>query len=495
MTPTAAGAPDPDYACLLAVQNVLAMIATLSMNSRWCILVAALCLAVPARAWELEMAPMTAEDTFVTPSWTRVDFLTPFAQTPLVFVLPTSNGGDPATLRVRNVTTTGFEVIVAEASGTDGPHLEMQTAYLAVVPGTHTMPDGTRVAAILHTTSSFVSRSLGSTWDTVPLPAGFSGPPTVLATIQTARNETGNPPATPAIPFLEAAIDNVSTVSLQAALERAEATNGSVVTSEDLAILAIDANRTMSFVDGFLNNIDLQTVATGNTIRGWDNGCFTTSYSPSFSAAPVAVASMTTRNGNNGGWIRRCSESATNIGLTVDEDTETDSERNHTGESVGIIAASAAFHVKFAVDVSVQKSVQSLSDPINGTTNQKSIPSATMEYTIEVENRGALSPDTNTLTVVDNIPAELALCVTASCYAGGPIVLDTSASPVAPGINLLSVEYSNNGGASFGYSPSPDGDGFDTNIDAVRITLGGTFASVDTAGYPSFLLKLAARID
>lgn len=471
------------------------MIATLRKKSRSYLLLVALWAAVPASAWELEMAPMTAEDTFVSPTWTRVDFLTPFAVTPLVFVLPTDNGPDPATLRVRNVTTTGFEVVVTEASGTDGPHLEMQTAYLAIEPGTHTLPDGSRVAAILHTTSSFVSRSLGSVWDTIPLPSGFSGPPTVLATLQSVRNESANPPATPAVPFLEVAINNVGTVSLQTALERAEATNGSVSTSEDIAILAIEANRSLSFVDGFLNSIDLQTIRTGNSINGWDNGCFTTAYSPSFSATPLAVASMMTRNGNNGGWIRRCSESATNLGLTVDEDTETDSERSHTGESAGIVAASAAFHVNFAVDVSVLKSVQALSDPFNGTTNQKSIPAATMEYTIEVANRGAISPDTDTLAVTDNIPDELALCVTAACYAGGPVVLDTSASPVSPGVNLLSVEYSNNGGASFGYVPMPDGNGFDSAVDAVRITLGGTFASIDTAGVPSFLLRLAARVE
>lgn len=441
------------------------------------------------------MAPMTVDDTFVSTTWTRVDFLTPFQQTPLVFVLPTSNGGDPATLRVRNVSTTGFDVTITEASGTDGPHLEMQTAYLAVEPGTHTMPDGTRVAAILHTTSSFVSRSIGTTWDTIPLPSGFAGTPTVLATIQSVRNETGNPPVTPAIPFLEAAIQNVSAVSLQTALERAEATTGSVVTTEDIAILAIDANRSTSFVDSFFANVDLQTIRTGNTIRGWDNGCFATSYSPAFSSTPISVASTMSRSGNNGGWLRRCSESPTSLGLTVDEDTETDGERNHTGESAGIVAASAAFHANFAVDVSILKSVQSLSDPINGTTNQKSIPAATMEFTIEVENRGSLSPDADTLTVVDNIPPELSLCVTAGCYAGGPVVLDTTASPVPPGISLLSIEYSNNGGASFGYTPSPDGNGFDGSIDAVRVTLGGTFASVDTGGVPSFLLKLAARIN
>ena len=63
-----------------------------------------------------------------------------------------------------------------------------------------------------------------------------------------------------------------------------------------------------------------------------------------------------TRNGNNGGWLRRCSQSSSSIGLTVDEDIDTDSERSHIGEAAGIVAASTAFHVNFAVDLAVSKS-------------------------------------------------------------------------------------------------------------------------------------------
>ena len=448
-----------------------------------------------ALAWQLEMAPMTVDDTQIVPAWTQVNFLAAFDTTPLVFVLPTSEGDDPASLRIRNVTSTGFEVAPHESSATDGPHTSMQTAYLAVVPGTHSMPDGTRVTAITHTTANTVSRLLGSTWDTVPLPGGFTGTPAVLATVQSVRNETRNPPATTSAPFLVTGIRNVGAASLQASLDRAETTDGSVGVAEDIAILAVDANVSSTFVDRFNNDVTLVSVRSGNNIRGRDNGCFTVGYGAAFSATPVAVASMNTRNGNNGGWLRRCSESAGALGLHVEEDQDNDAERRHTNERAGIVAASRAFHVNFAVDVNVAKSVQSLSDPVNGGSNARSIPSAIMEYTIEVENRGSASPDSNTLTVTDTIPPELALCVTSACYAGGPIVLDTSASPVTPGVSLLSVEYSNNGGASFDYLPAPDTAGFDGNVDAVRVTLGGTFASVATGGSPSFVLRLATRIE
>ena len=57
------------------------------------------------------------------------------------------------------------------------------------------------------------------------------------------------------------------------------------------------------------------------------------------------------------------------------------------------------------------------------------------------------------------------------------------------------VEYSNNGGASYSYTPVPDADGFDDAVNAIRITMNGTMASFATAGAPSFELRLAARVN
>ncbi|MBT8098098.1 MAG: H-type lectin domain-containing protein, partial [Gammaproteobacteria bacterium] len=83
-------------------------------------------------AFEMEMGSVTVQDTFVTPAWTSVTFQQPFATTPLVFALPTNQGSDPATLRIRNVSTVGFEVLATEPSANDGLHVQMTTAYLAI---------------------------------------------------------------------------------------------------------------------------------------------------------------------------------------------------------------------------------------------------------------------------------------------------------------------------------------------------------------------------
>ena len=90
-----------------------------------------------------EAAPVVVQATSVTPSWTSVSFLEPFDTTPLVFSLATNEGSQVSALRIRNVTTTGFEIVMVEPSNMDGRHVAMSTAYFAIEPGVAAPPDGT----------------------------------------------------------------------------------------------------------------------------------------------------------------------------------------------------------------------------------------------------------------------------------------------------------------------------------------------------------------
>lgn len=458
-------------------------------------MIASACIAAPACAFEMEMGAVTINDTFSVPTWTSVTFLEAFDTRPIVLVLPTNEGSDPSTVRIRNVTTTGFEVLQVEPSANDGPHVAMTTAYLAIEPGDHLFPDGTRIAALEVSTTAFANRFISVSWQGVAFPTPFAATPAVVTQIQTMANETDTPPSTSSIPFMDVGVQNLGAGSLDVTLERAESVTGNVNTAERIGIVAIDSGANFTFVDSFGTATQLQAFATPDNIRGWDNGCNVNNYPVAFAATPLSVASQTRRDGNNGGWIRRCSESAIGLGLTVDEDTDNDSERNHTTEAAGIIAASTAFHANFDVELDVQKSYTPVSDPINGGSGPLNIPEAVVEYRVAVENRGSLSPDDGSLTVVDVIPDELAVCVTSACLTGGPIVLDASGSPVPPGVSIGLVEYSNDGGSSYGYSPAPDADGFDPLVNAVRVTLNGTLSSVTTSGVPSFELVLAARVE
>jgi len=144
------------------------------------------------------------------------------------------------TLRVRNVTTTGFQVVQSEPSANDGSHLQNDTAYLAAEPGSYTLPDGSRMHVLNHNTTSFANRLISTTWDTVFFPSAFNGTPAVVAQIQTMANEANTLPGSSSVPFMDVGIQTVGTTSMQVTLERGESTAGSVTSLERIGIVALE---------------------------------------------------------------------------------------------------------------------------------------------------------------------------------------------------------------------------------------------------------------
>ena len=102
-----------------------------------------------------------------------------------------------------------------------------------------------------------------------------------------------------------------------------------------------------------------------------------------------------------------------------------------------------------------------LSDPLNNTTNPKSIPGAMQVYTLRITNQGAGSVDNNTVAIVDAVPANTALFVQDLGVAGSGPVAFTNGTPSSaltytfsgPGNAGDDLEFSNNGGASWVYTP------------------------------------------
>lgn len=455
-----------------------------------------------AYGWRMEADTITLLDTFTSANWTLVSFRQIYTTPPLVFVTATNNGGDPSALRVRNVTNSGFEVAQVEPSAEDGPHLSMTLAYVAIEPGNHVLPDGEPVAALSHGTSTTQGGGASSGWDTVAFGTTFASTPAVLGQIQTAANETGNPPATSSVPWLTAALRNVGSSNVQAALERAESSAGSVNFNETVGIAALRGNAVGSFIDNAGNTVFYEGLRTPDNIRGWSDGCFTNSFAGSYSIPPLVTASQNTRDGNNGGWLRRCSLSASTIGLTVDEDMDGDTERNHTTEVAGVWAFSRSFDADFSPSVVVFKVAATTSDPFNGPTNPKAIPGAEADYLISVENAGLGATDTGSVEIVDPIPAATALVVSDIAGGGsGPVEFLEPGVPsgltysfAGLGSSADDIDFSSDGGASFGYVPTPGANGADPNVTHIRLTPGGRLNGRGGVASPAATFRFKVRV-
>jgi uncharacterized repeat protein (TIGR01451 family) len=139
------------------------------------------------------------------------------------------------------------------------------------------------------------------------------------------------------------------------------------------------------------------------------------------------------------------------------------------------------------------KSSAVLSDPYNGATSPKRIPGAAVRYDVTVTNTGPGTVNANTVYIVDAIPANTDLYVNDIAGAGsGPVAFSNRAPTSALTYTFTSlasttddVSFSNNGGATYTYTPVPNGSGVDPNVTHLRINPKGTFAGDPVAGAPS----------
>ncbi|MEM8627993.1 MAG: DUF11 domain-containing protein, partial [Pseudomonadota bacterium] len=132
--------------------------------------------------------------------------------------------------------------------------------------------------------------------------------------------------------------------------------------------------------------------------------------------------------------------------------------------------------------LSVSKVGTVLSDPINGTTNPKAIPGATIEYLITVTNTGSEATDAGTVEVWDDAPADAKMCLMAR--SGGPVVFSDpgsnagvtynygGAGSIAGDLQVTTddLQFSDDGGGTFAYQPADEGDGCDSAITDFRVT-------------------------
>ena len=124
------------------------------------------------------------------------------------------------------------------------------------------------------------------------------------------------------------------------------------------------------------------------------------------------------------------------------------------------------------------------SDPINGVSTPKAIPGAVVEYQLILTNPSSTSVDSGTLVVSDPVPAQVDMVVAdIAGVASGPVrfVDGTPSSGLTYTFSGLAsttddVDFSDDGGASWTYVPTPDAGGRDPAVTDIRINPKGEFA-------------------
>jgi hypothetical protein len=143
----------------------------------------------------------------------------------------------------------------------------------------------------------------------------------------------------------------------------------------------------------------------------------------------------------------------------------------------------------------VQKTVDVLADPINGSSNPRQIPGSVQRYRITIANTGVGTVDASTLVIVDPVPGGAQLFVATG--GGDPVQFIDGPVPSNLTFNYATnVTYSSQpgGGPPFNYVPMPDVNGFDANIKGLRVAPSGAMAGASGASEPSFSVEFRIRV-
>lgn len=248
-----------------------------------------------------------------------------------------NNGQSPASVRVRNVGNSSFDVKLDYPPDNYPPVVKTNDDiyYFVIEEGDWTLPDGTLIEAHLFDTSVMGYKGNWGSSNMVQqtYSHSYGSDPLVLTQVQT-DNDTDW--ITTWTSQYGSKNDPPASSSVQAALNGAEAyiTHG----METIGWVAMDNNVTSS-----IGAIDYETQITPRNIRGHGNGCFTYNYNNSYGSAPILIGQQLGMRGGDGGWLVVCSNSSSQAGFHIEEDQTSDSDRNHTQEVGGFLAVEGAF--------------------------------------------------------------------------------------------------------------------------------------------------------
>lgn len=139
-------------------------------------------------------------------------------------------------------------------------------------------------------------------------------------------------------------------------------------------------------------------------------------------------------------------------------------------------------------DLQITLSSAVIDDPINAAANPKTLPGSHTLMSVEVTNAGTGAPAADTVTFTSSIPPNSWLYMPAVpfSFTDGAVPSALGFSYIGPADTGDSVEFSDNGGASFGHVPVPDADGAAASVTDIRVTPSGKMNCGATGANPSF---------
>lgn len=246
-------------------------------------------------------------------TWHTVTFDALIPNPVIKLSINSENDTDPITLRVDNVTDTGFDWQIDEYEYLDGVHGAETISWLAIASGTHTLDDGTVIQANTTTATN-------NAFTNVTFNSAFGSSPVVMTQIMTTNEGT-------------AAVlhnENRTTTGFRLQIEEQES-NGTAHSTETIGWIAIEGGGSVA-----------SNLLVGETTNNVTHTTASVSFGSSFVASsPVVLLDLQTEDGGDTAIARGSAVSSSGVSFSVEEEQSNDTETNHTTEVVGYYATTA----------------------------------------------------------------------------------------------------------------------------------------------------------
>nr|WP_320011314.1 PKD domain-containing protein [uncultured Desulfobulbus sp.] len=260
---------------------------------------------VPADEVHLEAGSLR-----VTDAWARVSFDEPYTTPVVIAGAPSFEESDPCTVQLRNITTEGFDIRLAEWEYLDGEHTAETVNYLVLEQGINILEDGSVINAGVFQGSS--------DWQEISFFSSFEQPPLLLTSI--ASMHGGQPLIGRSIP---------GKTSFGYLLQAAENKQGSSELAETVHYIAWEAG--VGGQEAMLYEAVPDALFVNNDWRSVDMQRL-------YMQVPYVWAAMQSKENFAPATVRIGATSCFSFKAKIEEEQSADSEIKHPYEQVGYLA-------------------------------------------------------------------------------------------------------------------------------------------------------------
>lgn len=281
-----------------------------------------------------------------------VTFNTAFqGKKPLVFLMPTISasspeGDAPATLQLTQISHQGFsyrQIWSPDRKGGNTTKVPMtEVHWLAVTPGKHKFPNGMEYEAGKKSMEEAIGMNGDESWKSINTKDQYS---VLLTQRQVSSDQCWLTGVGNYTDRWKVGLDMSEVYTSRGGERHCMLGDEDEIDDVPVAYFLTKPGSGSFIYEGkkvdyeFANASTLKNGFWQGGIASLDQQCQSLNlFGMPFKAAPILIAGKTSRQGNNGGWLRRCLLSSDSVSMVNDEDQYRDSERAHVAEAFSYLA-------------------------------------------------------------------------------------------------------------------------------------------------------------